>query len=124
MIDELLKEGFIKNERIKHRYSYNGMVVDFIPFGDISDNNETIRWPDKDKKEMNIIGFEDAYANTEKLLIQSHPDIIIDAASVECLVMLKIFAWNDRATPIRLRCKRSVLNNFYIFRCWKSRKAC
>ncbi len=103
LIDEIKKQGFIKNERIKHRYSYNGMIVDFIPFGDISDNNETITWPDEDKKEMNIIGFDDAYANTEQLLLQSNPDIIINSASVECLVMLKIFAWNDRTLPTRLR---------------------
>ncbi|GBD86601.1 hypothetical protein BMS3Abin03_00522 [bacterium BMS3Abin03] len=103
LIDEIEKAGFQKNEKILHRYRYNGMIIDFIPFGDISSDEDTISWPDKDKKEMNVMGFDDAYTNTEDILIQSDPDIIIKAASVECLVMLKIFAWNDRAVDIRLK---------------------
>jgi len=103
LIDEIEKAGFQKNEKILHRYHYNGMIIDFIPFGDISSDEDTIGWPDKDKKEMNVMGFDDAYTNTEDILIQSDPDIIIKAASVECLVMLKIFAWNDRAVDLRLK---------------------
>ncbi|MEJ2196496.1 MAG: hypothetical protein P8X73_16790 [Ignavibacteriaceae bacterium] len=77
--------------------------MDFIPFGDVSTKDETIAWPDKDEKEMNLIGFDDAYMNTENILIQKDPKIFVRAASVECLVMLKIFSWNDRSTPIRLK---------------------
>ncbi len=103
LVNELDIAKFKKHDRILHRYTYNGMIIDFIPFGDISSDEDTISWPDKDNKEMNVIGFDDAYTNTEDILIQSDPDIIIKAASVECLVMLKIFAWNDRAADLRLR---------------------
>jgi len=103
LIDEIEKAGFQKNKKILHCYHYNGMIIDFIPFGDISSDEDTIGWPDKDKKKMNVMGFDDAYTNTENILIQSDPDIIIKAASVECLVMLKIFAWNDRAVDLRLK---------------------
>ena len=29
------------------------MIIDFIPFGDISSENDTVSWPEKDVKEMN-----------------------------------------------------------------------
>jgi predicted nucleotidyltransferase len=79
------------------------MIVDFIPFGAITNSKGTIEWQDEDKKEMNVIGFEDAYKNAEEIIIQNDPEIIIKAASVESLVMLKIFAWNDRSAEKKLK---------------------
>lgn len=86
-----------------HRFRYKGMIIDFIPFGDLSNEKETITWPDNDQKEMNIIGFEDAYKNTEEIIIQTDPKIKNKTASVESLVMLKIFSWNDRASDMRIK---------------------
>ena len=51
---------------------------------------------------MSVIGFDDAYLNTEDILIHADPDITIKAATVECLVNLKLFAWNDRTIDRRL----------------------
>ncbi len=101
LVGEIEKAGFVKDERIIHRYRYNGMIIDFIPFGLTKD--DIIVWPDKDKKEMNILGFEDAFVNTEEILIQVDPEVIIKAASVESLVMLKIFSWNERPVDTRLK---------------------
>jgi predicted nucleotidyltransferase len=103
LIDKVKEAGFREDTKILHRFYYKGMIMDFIPFGDVSTKDETIAWPDKDEKEMNLIGFDDAYMNTENILIQKDPKIFVRAASVECLVMLKIFSWNDRSTPIRLK---------------------
>jgi len=100
---EIQKIGFEKNERIMQRYKYNGMIIDFIPFGEISLNKKTIVWPDGSEKEMNIIGFDDAFQNTEDLIIQSDPEIKVKVASVIALVVLKIFAWNDRSIDLRIK---------------------
>ena len=102
LMKQLEKLEFKKDERIIHRYTYKGMLIDFIPFGDVTSNESTITWPDNDKKEMNVMGFDDAYLNTEDILIQADPDITIKAATVECLVILKLFAWNDRTIDRRL----------------------
>lgn len=102
-IDEIVTQGFKKDQKILHRYRYNGMIIDFIPFGDISSDDETITWPDNDKKEMSILGFEDVYQNTEELLINTEPEIIIRTASVEGLLLLKIFAWNARTADLRIK---------------------
>lgn len=101
LVEEIEKVGFIKSDRIMHRYRYNGMIIDFIPFGEVSADGNTITWPDKDEKKMNVIGFDDAFMNTEDLMIQTDPEIIIQAASVVSLVMLKIFSWNDRPADLR-----------------------
>ena len=52
---------------------------------------------------MNTIGFEEAYKNAEEVLIQTDPRIVIKTASVESLVMLKIFAWDERSLDIRIK---------------------
>ena len=92
LTDEVEKTGFRKDNYIPHRYYCEGIIIDFIPFGDISGKNTFITWENKEKKEMNIIGFEDAFNNAEEILVQTNPDIIIRTASVESLVMLKLFS--------------------------------
>lgn len=109
LTSEIEEAGFAKSERIKHRYSYKGMILDFIPFGGISTKEDTITWPyDKDNKEMNVIGFDDAFVSTEDILIQTEPDIIVKAASIEGLAMLKIISWNDRAIDKRIKDARDL----------------
>jgi predicted nucleotidyltransferase len=103
LVNAIEKMGYKKNERILHRYSYKGMIIDFIPFGAITLEKKTIVWPDKDAKEMNVIGFQEAYKNAEELLIQADPPLTIKTASVESLFMLKIFAWHERDLDIRVK---------------------
>lgn len=103
LVSEVEKNGFRKDERIPHRYYYDGLIIDFIPFGEIEDKNNLITWQDNDKRNMNVIGFDDAFKNTEDILVQKNPDILIRTASVEGLVMLKIFSWNDRPADLRIK---------------------
>ena len=105
---EIEKVGFKKDKRITHRFYYDGIVVDFIPFGEIADEKNDLTWQDKEKKKMNLIGFDDAYFSSEEILIQTELDIVIKTASVESLVMLKIFAWNDRRADDRLKDARDL----------------
>jgi predicted nucleotidyltransferase len=105
---EVEKAGFRKDERIAHRFYTDALIIDFIPFGEITDKNHNITWKDIDKKEMTVIGFEDAFANTVEILIEKEPDVMVPAASVESLVMLKIFAWNGRAAKMRLKDARDL----------------
>jgi len=108
LISETENVGFKRDERITHRFYYDGLIIDFIPFGDIADKDDNIIWQDNDNKKMNVIGFDDAYLNTEEILIQTNPDITMKAASVESLVMLKIFAWNERDANKRLKDARDL----------------
>lgn len=102
LLTEVEKVGFKKSESIMHRYTYKSMIIDFIPFGEISINDENIIWPDKYQKEMNVIGFDEAFINSDEILIQNNPEIIVRMASVEFLVILKIISWNERSIDLRL----------------------
>lgn len=108
LTSEVEKVGFRKDERVAHRFYTNALIIDFIPFGEIADKHNNITWNDSDKLEMNVIGFDDAYMNTEDILIQTDPDIVIKTATVESLVMLKIFAWNNRSAEKRLKDARDL----------------
>ncbi len=101
LLGEIEKEGFEKRERILHRYTYKGIIIDFIPLGGVSADGNILTWPDKDGKDMNVIGFNDAFLNTEDLLIQTDPAVIIQAASLVSLVVLKLFSWNERTVDLR-----------------------
>lgn len=103
LTEEIEKAGFEKDNKIIHRYRYQGKIVDFIPFGEVATEDGIIVWPDKDEKAMSVLGFDDAYLNREDILIQSEPEIIIKAASVQSLAVLKIFSWNERTINERLR---------------------
>lgn len=103
LVLEIESQGFEKSEKIVHRYTYKGLIIDFIPFGGISDKNDMVKWSDSEDEEMNVIGFEDAFIESEDILIQKDPEIVIKGASVESLVMLKFFSWNDRSYSERLK---------------------
>lgn len=103
LTEEIEKAGFEKDDRIIHRYRYQGKIIDFIPFGEVATEDSIIVWPDKDEKVMSVLGFDDAFINTEDLIIQAEPEIIIKMATSECLVMLKLFSWNERSSTERIR---------------------
>lgn len=103
LTSEIEKLGFKKDSSLFHRYYYKELIIDFIPFGEIADQDNVITWQENDNKIMSVIGFDDAFLNTVELLIQTDPVIVIKAASVESLVMLKIFSWNERAADMRIK---------------------
>ncbi|MFN7201449.1 MAG: nucleotidyl transferase AbiEii/AbiGii toxin family protein, partial [Aphanizomenon sp.] len=67
------------------------LEVDVIPFGDISKPNQEINWPDGNQ--MNILGLEEAFANTEIIIIDN---LEIRVADIDAFIALKLLAWNNR----------------------------
>jgi predicted nucleotidyltransferase len=67
------------------------LEVDVIPFGDISKPNQEINWPDGNQ--MNILGLEEAFVNTELIIIDN---IEIRVADIDAFIVLKLLAWNNR----------------------------
>lgn len=86
--------GFRQNSDRPHEFSYGtGNWIDLVPFGSIGQGN-TIAWPPERASIMNIIGYEDVlHAAVE---IDFGQDICIRSASLPGIVLLKLFAWNDR----------------------------
>lgn len=86
-------------QRIFHKE--NALPVDIVPFGEIGDGGSAISWPPEHAVEMNIIGFEEAYAHAWPVRL-SH-DLKIYFASPAGWALLKIISWNDRDHSARVK---------------------
>ena len=82
-----------KKTRVIHKFIHieTELEVDVIPFGDISKPKEEINWPDGNQ--MNILGLEEAFVNTEIITIEK---LEIRVADIDAFIVLKLLAWNDR----------------------------
>lgn len=88
--------GFEQNILRPHEFRYGqekGNWIDIIPFGPIGQNN-AIAWPPERASIMNIIGYEDVFRAAVE--IDFGQDMCIKSASLPGIVLLKLFAWNDR----------------------------
>lgn len=112
LTNSLIKKGFAKSN-IVHRFRYKSIPsIDIVPFGKISTPETSIIWPDKQSKEMNVLGFEECFADSEDMKVSSNPDLIIKIASVRGLVIMKLIAWKD-GFPSR---SRDALDILYIIK--------
>jgi predicted nucleotidyltransferase len=82
-----------KKTRVIHKFIHieTELEVDVIPFGDISKPNQEINW--SDGNQMNILGLEEAFTNTELIIIDN---IEIRVADIDAFIVLKLLAWNNR----------------------------
>lgn len=85
--------GFRQNMRRPHEFRYGANWIDLVPFGSIGQNN-AIAWPPERASIMNIVGYEDVFRAAVE--IDFGQDTRIKSASLPGIVLLKLFAWNDR----------------------------
>lgn len=112
-LTDALKENNFTPSKIVHRFTYKSIPgIDIIPFGEISLDSASIKWPDKDAKEMNVIGFEECFQDSELVRIQSNPPLDIKIASTRGLALMKLISWKD-GYPSR---SRDALDILYIIK--------
>lgn len=86
----LIENGF-SSLKIIHKFAYKSIPsINIIPFGEISIDNTSITWPDKDSKEMNIVGFEECFMDSELVRVSPSPPLDIKIASTRSLVLMKL----------------------------------
>jgi predicted nucleotidyltransferase len=93
----LFNESFTRTE-IEHRYESpppEKIKVDILPFGKIEMNKRIIRWR-RDKKEMNMTGFNEAYEAAINVNILSSPPVIVKMTSLAGLALLKLISWSEQ----------------------------
>jgi predicted nucleotidyltransferase len=112
-LTDALKENNFLPSKIVHRFTYKSIPgIDIIPFGEISLDSATITWPDKEAKEMTVIGFEECFQDAELVRIQSNPPLNIKIASTRGLALMKLISWKD-GFPSR---SRDALDILYIIK--------
>jgi predicted nucleotidyltransferase len=91
---DLMATGFFNSDKQSQRFKYKGNhIVDIIPFGAIGDKNEEIYWPPDHDTKMNVMGFDEAYNNAQKVRLQTNPDLEVLFATPVGLTLMKIISW-------------------------------
>ncbi len=112
-LTDALKENNFSPSKIVHSFTYKSMPsIDIIPFGEISLDSASIKWPDQEAKEMSIIGFEECFQDSESVRIKANPPLDIKIASTKGLVLMKLISWKD-GFPSR---SRDALDILYIIK--------
>lgn len=93
-----IHHGFRIDERAKQRlYSPLNLTVDLVPFGShIEEPLGAISWPPEMTTIMSVVGYQESLAHTQS--IELSEDLVIQVASIPCLVALKCLAWKERHT--------------------------
>lgn len=106
--DRLLAAGYKADAHKIHKLSRvdaEGLPweIDIVPFGEIADDGNVIRWPPGRDVVMSVLGFSEAFAHALDVHISEDPDIVILVASPAGLCLLKLVSWLDRDVGPRVR---------------------
>ncbi|MCK4566120.1 MAG: hypothetical protein KAU48_02315 [Candidatus Thorarchaeota archaeon] len=78
-------------QRLHHR---NGYAIDIVPFGKIAELGEKVVWKDDQDREMNVLGFDEAYSTS--LAVEVNDDFTFLLPNYAALFGLKLITWADR----------------------------
>lgn len=78
------------------RFQCESVLLDIIPFGEITDKNHRISWPPEHEIFMNMLGFKEAYENSITVRLSSFPELDIKLPSLPGLALMKIISWKDK----------------------------
>lgn len=94
--DELCQNGLFRpNRKQRQRLDFEeGGYIDLIPFGGVESGGHSIEWPPGGDFVMRVLGFRDAYEDAVRVLVND--SLVVPVVSPEGLVLLKLFAWEDR----------------------------
>ncbi len=95
IVKELCEDyGFDKKPYAAHAYiTPAGIQTDIVPYGLIEDNRR-VTFPDSPGKAMNMLGFQEIINHAYDVVIDG--DVAIKIPPVEGIILIKLFAWNDR----------------------------
>ena len=92
----LLSSGaFSPHPKVAHKVFHRGrQEIDLIPFGGVERDDGTIVWPPEDDFVMGVLGFREALASSNDILLPHGQRVA--AVALPMLAVLKVFAWSER----------------------------
>ena len=91
-----------------HKLQSTTNELDIVPFGLISADNRTIRWPPDNSIIMNIMGFNEAFLHAPLILIVDEPPVDIHVPTIPGIAILKLISWND-SYPLRSKAAEDLI---------------
>lgn len=88
-------QGFEKSEQKKQRFEYGETIIDIVPFGKVSDDQNLISWPPEHTTVMSVLGFEEAYKYSTKITISKDPFVEVRVPTIPGIAIMKLISWND-----------------------------
>ncbi len=79
-----------------HRYIYNDILIDIVPFGDISDKNKTVKWPPEHEIILSTLGFDEAYEFSVLFKLSSDPLLEVRVPTIPGLAIMKLISWDEK----------------------------
>ncbi|MDP3286630.1 MAG: nucleotidyl transferase AbiEii/AbiGii toxin family protein [Desulfobacterales bacterium] len=76
--------------------------LDIVPFGPISQDKRSIRWPPDNSVIMNIMGFHEAFSHAHLIRIADDPPMDVHVPTIPGIVILKLISWHDNY-PLRAK---------------------
>lgn len=93
--DQLIALDDFSTTRFHNKLKFQNILeIDFIPFGEVEDANGKVALPPDSSFIMDISGFQDVFEASS--VVELKDKLKIRIVSLPGLVILKIFAWNDR----------------------------
>jgi predicted nucleotidyltransferase len=80
----------------KQRYIYNGVLIDIVPFGGISDENKTVKWPPEHEIILSTLGFDEAYEFSLLFRLSSDPLLEVKVPTIPGLAIMKLISWDEK----------------------------
>jgi len=91
----LLKTQGVRKTKQKQRFECGETIIDIVPFGKVSDDQNLISWPPEHDLVMSVSGFEDAYNHSTQIIVSKEPFLEIKVPTIPGMVIMKLIAWND-----------------------------
>ena len=96
LIEMLIATGKFSRGSQVHRFTFDSLPIDIIPFGGISDSRRRITWPPEHEIDMSLVGFQEACEFSVTVRLSSAPELDVKLPSLPGLALLKIISWRER----------------------------
>ena len=92
----LLNSGKFQKGAEKQRFVYKSVLIDIVPFGDISGNGNEITWPPEYETIMSVLGFNEVYNFSTTIKLSKNPILEVRIPTLPGLAVLKMLSWEEK----------------------------
>lgn len=96
LTDTMLADSKFTKDKENQRYIYNDILIDIVPFGDISDENKNVKWPPEHEIILSTLGFDEAYEVSVLFRLSSDPLLEVKVPTIPGLTIMKLISWNEK----------------------------